>query len=690
MPPIVKESGGIAATPGTVTANPLGTSTLPDAAPSRPQPVALEVSVTVNGARTVEGSEKREPFSETTKTVLVFSHGAVIRLASTVAPGQLLFVTNEKTKKEVVCQVVKSKSYRSVSGYVELEFTEPVVGFWGMRFPNDRIGPAPAATVSPLPPPSPPPKVAMPVASVTSEAVKARPVMSKPVAPQVAEVKPAERKPVEVSVKPFDAPVPARPLVARPESPATLISVTPPASVSTLQQTQPPALKNPQPVTGSTEALRLETARVQEQLSSMQFSGAPAAKTLQQPPANLPVEKKETWDASAKIIESAPADNAAFKLAPPARTIPPVPMPSLDEENVKIPAWLEPLARNTVAPSSTKELLEREKAKRAAEKLEISEPEVETVAIGEVESVAEVKVPSFGSDLLWDEKKGSEERVSRGSNKGVLIGAVAAGLILLAGGGAWYLRPQADSAKNSVTSASVPAAAVTPKVLPPQLAVVPKTTPVNNLAAVPPATVASSPAVHSQIATPHDRATPTPAVTTNSPVTQKSVQPVPVQQQPEPKKPALGEVHLASPKVNRRASSQESAAAEPGLALNGDQITPGSDSLGGELVAGRVKEPTAPAAPLAVGGDVKPAKMISSVPPVYSSLARTQHVSGDVKIDALIDVNGRVTAMKVISGPTLLHQAAMDALHQWKYKPATLDGKPVPMHLMVTLQFRLQ
>jgi protein TonB len=163
-----------------------------------------------------------------------------------------------------------------------------------------------------------------------------------------------------------------------------------------------------------------------------------------------------------------------------------------------------------------------------------------------------------------------------------------------------------------------------------------------------------------------------------------------VLQQPEPKKPALGEVRLASPKVNRRASSQESAAAELGLALNGDQIAPGSDSLGGELVAGSVKEPTAPAAPPAVGGDVNPAKMISSVPPVYSSLARTQHVSGDVKIDALIDVNGRVTAMKVISGPTLLHQAAMDALHQWKYKPATLDGKPVPMHLMVTLQFRLQ
>src|ERR1700719_4022116 len=108
---------------------------------SRPQPVALEVPVTVNGARAVEGSDKREPFSETTKTVLVFGNGAVIRLGSPVAAGQLLFLTNEKTKREVVCQVVKSKNYRSVSGYVELEFTQPVLGFWGMRFPGERNTP---------------------------------------------------------------------------------------------------------------------------------------------------------------------------------------------------------------------------------------------------------------------------------------------------------------------------------------------------------------------------------------------------------------------------------------------------------------------------------------------------------------------------------------------------------------------
>src|SRR3981189_2778171 len=143
-----------------------------NASQPKAQPVALEVSVTVNGARTVDGSDKREPFSEATKTVLVFGSGAVIRLASSVAPGQLLFLTNEKTKKEVVCQVVKSKNYRNVSGYVELEFTESVVGFWGMRFPGDRIGSAPQSSLTPLP-------------AVGSPVATGAPVAPRPVSPVV-------------------------------------------------------------------------------------------------------------------------------------------------------------------------------------------------------------------------------------------------------------------------------------------------------------------------------------------------------------------------------------------------------------------------------------------------------------------------------------------------------------------------
>jgi protein TonB len=45
--------------------------------------------------------------------------------------------------------------------------------------------------------------------------------------------------------------------------------------------------------------------------------------------------------------------------------------------------------------------------------------------------------------------------------------------------------------------------------------------------------------------------------------------------------------------------------------------------------------------------------------------------------------------MKPLSGPVALQQAAMDALRQWKYEPARLDGQPVSMHLSVTMKFRL-
>src|SRR6202051_1707667 len=154
----------------------------------KPQPVPLEVPVTVNGARAVEGSNRREPFSETTQTVLVFGHGAVIRLASAVASGQLLFLTNEKTKKEVVCQVVKSKNYRNVSGYVELEFTEAIPGFWGMRFPGERtaVPPSaavPAAVTKPAPPSPVAPKIETSPANSFPQGMEPKIALAVPVVP---------------------------------------------------------------------------------------------------------------------------------------------------------------------------------------------------------------------------------------------------------------------------------------------------------------------------------------------------------------------------------------------------------------------------------------------------------------------------------------------------------------------------
>jgi TonB-like protein len=101
-----------------------------------PSPVALETIVIATGARPGDTAAKRELFTEETQTVLVFEHGAVIRLSAAVADGQLLFLTNKATGKEVVTQVLRKRSFRPTNCYVDLEFTESCPGFWGIEFPK--------------------------------------------------------------------------------------------------------------------------------------------------------------------------------------------------------------------------------------------------------------------------------------------------------------------------------------------------------------------------------------------------------------------------------------------------------------------------------------------------------------------------------------------------------------------------
>jgi TonB family protein len=90
-----------------------------------------------------------------------------------------------------------------------------------------------------------------------------------------------------------------------------------------------------------------------------------------------------------------------------------------------------------------------------------------------------------------------------------------------------------------------------------------------------------------------------------------------------------------------------------------------------------------------VGGQAQPARLISSVPPVYPPFARSERIMGNVLIDALIDLNGKVTNMKVLSGPDALREAAKNALKEWRFEPAQLNGAPISTHLEVTVKFQL-
>jgi len=99
--------------------------------------------------------------------------------------------------------------------------------------------------------------------------------------------------------------------------------------------------------------------------------------------------------------------------------------------------------------------------------------------------------------------------------------------------------------------------------------------------------------------------------------------------------------------------------------------------------------PPPPAAPVRVGGNIKPPTKTKHVAPVYPAIAQSARVQGVVIIEATIGPNGKVQDARVLRSIPLLDQAALDAVKQWEFTPTLLNGVPVPVIMTVTVQFTL-
>jgi protein TonB len=99
--------------------------------------------------------------------------------------------------------------------------------------------------------------------------------------------------------------------------------------------------------------------------------------------------------------------------------------------------------------------------------------------------------------------------------------------------------------------------------------------------------------------------------------------------------------------------------------------------------------PPPPAAPVRVGGAIKPPMQTKRVNPVYPAIAQSARVQGVVIIEATIGTTGRVQDVRVLRSIPLLDSAAVEAVKQWEYTPTLLNGVPVPVIMTVTVQFTL-
>ncbi len=78
-----------------------------------------------------------------------------------------------------------------------------------------------------------------------------------------------------------------------------------------------------------------------------------------------------------------------------------------------------------------------------------------------------------------------------------------------------------------------------------------------------------------------------------------------------------------------------------------------------------------------------------STPPVYPLIAKSARISGKVVLVATISKTGTIENLRVVSGPPMLRQAAVDAVSTWRYKPYKLDNQPVEVETTVNVIFSL-
>lgn len=249
MAPLTKDTSE--ATNSAVEAGSSNRSTQAKASPAghlRSDAVSLEIPVKVHGSRVTEVVREitphTEPFEEQTSTMIVFPQGAVIRMSTSVNVGQMLVVTNLKSRQDAICRVVKVRTFSNLQGYVEVEFTHKQPGYWSVYFPSE----GPATANKPAQPAAPAPAVPIvkqaPAASASDISWAPAP------APAVTE-KPAEA----TSFSPAIKPAVADPQIDSPTKPEpSFISIGLQEQVQPAASTITPA--PPAPMTPSFETLK--------------------------------------------------------------------------------------------------------------------------------------------------------------------------------------------------------------------------------------------------------------------------------------------------------------------------------------------------------------------------------------------------------------------------------------------------
>ena len=92
---------------------------------------------------------------------------------------------------------------------------------------------------------------------------------------------------------------------------------------------------------------------------------------------------------------------------------------------------------------------------------------------------------------------------------------------------------------------------------------------------------------------------------------------------------------------------------------------------------------------LSISSGVMAGNLLDKTVPQYPAIARAARIQGTVVLQATIAKDGTIQNLRVINGPPMLQQTAIDAVRSWHYKPYLLNGEPVEVETTINVVFNL-
>src|SRR5262249_7262171 len=173
---------------------------------------------------------------------------------------------------------------------------------------------------------------------------------------------------------------------------------------------------------------------------------------------------------------------------------------------------------------------------------------------------------------------------------------------------------------------------------------------------------------------------------------------------PEPRSAETRAAERAAAKNNPPAPPQPEKRAPEAVSLSGGTSKLGSENVqvadatpvisvssGNAGTLTSLTKPVASSTPSMVSqSELEPVQVLKRVAPVYPAIAKVRRLGGTATVQFTVGKDGKASNLQYVSGLPVFQEAAFEAIKQWQFKPAKLNGQPIDQTMQVPMKFSPQ